>query len=52
MQFLSENDENYGDDWTEDISFNVDECGSEIKKYLICRRDDPPIRHHVKAIYC
>ena len=42
MQFLAENDENYGDDWTEDISFNVDECGSEINKYLISRRDDPP----------
>ena len=31
-----------GDDWVEDISFNVDECSSEINEYLISRRDDPP----------
>ena len=42
MQLLPENDENYGDDWVEDISFNVDECSSEINEYLISRRDDPP----------
>ena len=26
----------------EDISFNVDECSSEVNEYLISRRDDPP----------
>ena len=25
MQLLAENDQNYGDDWVKDISFNVDE---------------------------
>ena len=42
MQLLPENDENYGDDWVEDISFNVDECSSEINEYLISGRDGPP----------
>ena len=41
MQLLPENDGKYGDDWVEDISFNVDECSSEINKYLISRRDPP-----------
>ena len=41
MQLLPENDKNYGDDWVEDISFNVDECSSEINEYLISRKDPP-----------
>ena len=42
MQLLPENDESYGDDWVEDINFNVDECSSEINEYLISRREDLP----------
>ena len=49
MQLLAENDENYGDDWIEDISFNVDECSNEINKYWISRRDDPPWNTMSKA---
>ena len=41
MELLAENDQNYSDDWIEDISFNVDECSREINEYLISRRDDP-----------
>ena len=41
MQLLAENDENYDDDSIEDISFNVDECSSEINEYLISKRGDP-----------
>ena len=41
MQLLPEN-EIYGNDWVENINFNVDECSSEINEFLISRRGDPP----------
>lgn len=49
MQFLAENDKNFGVDWIEDISFNENESSSEIHEFLISRRDDRPTDTMSKA---
>ena len=41
MQLLAEDDENFHNDWTEYINFNVDEGSREINEYLIPRKVDP-----------
>ena len=42
MPFLDPKDEDYGNEYIEDIGVQVDECCSEVDSYLVERKDDPP----------
>ena len=42
MVLLQEDDEQYGDEWMEEINFEVDDCCSDENDYLISWKDDPP----------
>ena len=38
---LQEDDEQYGDEWMEEINFQVDDCCMNVNGYLISRKDHP-----------
>ena len=38
-----------GDEWMEDINFEVDDCCSDVNDYIISRRDNPPSETMPKA---
>ena len=42
MELLEETDESFGDQWIEEITYDIDDCSSDINDYLISRKDDPP----------
>ena len=42
MELLEETDESFGDQWIEEITYDIDDCSSDINDYLISRRDDLP----------
>ena len=41
MCMLQEDDEQYGDEWMEEINFEVDDCCMNVNGYLISRKDHP-----------
>ena len=41
MSPLQEDDEQYGDEWMEEINFEVDDCCSDVNDFLTSRKDDP-----------
>ena len=41
MGLLHDDDEQYGDEWMEEINFEVDDCCSDLNDYLISRKDNP-----------
>ena len=49
MGLLQEDDEQFGDEWTEEINFEVDDCCSDVNDYLISRKDDRPSEIMSKA---
>ena len=49
MGLLKENDEQNGNEWMEEINFEVDDCCSDLNDYLISRKDDPPSETTLKA---
>ena len=42
MELLDETDESFSDQCMEEITFDIDDCSSEVNEYLISRKDDPP----------
>ena len=46
---LQEDDEQYGDEWTEETNFQVDGCCSDVNDYLISRKVDQPSEVMSKA---
>ena len=46
---LQENDKQYGDEWMEEINFEVGDCCSYVNDYLISRKDDSPLEIMSKA---
>ena len=49
MGLLQDDDERYGDEWMEEINFEVDDCCSDVNDYLISRKDDLPSETMSKA---
>ena len=49
MGLLQENDGQYGDEWIEEINFEVDDCCSDVNGYLTLRKYDPPSETMSKA---
>ena len=41
MSPLQEDDEQYGDEWMEEINFEVGDCCSDVNDFLTSRKDDP-----------
>ena len=42
MLYLQEDDENFNDDWIEELGNNVNTCLSNVVDYLVERQNDPP----------
>ena len=49
MGLLHDNDEQYGDEWMEEINFEVDDCCSDLNDYLISRKDNPRLGTMLRA---
>ena len=49
MSSLQEDDEQYGDEWMEEINFEVDDCCSDVNDFLTSRKDDPSTETMSKA---
>ena len=51
MDLLDEDDDQYSDEWMEEITFNIDDCCSDINDYIISRKADPPSETISKASF-
>ena len=49
MGLLKKDDEQYGNEWMEEVYFEVDDCCSDVYDYVISRRHNPPSETISKA---
>ena len=51
MQSIDEDDEDFNDDWMEDMKRRVDLCFSMVEEYIVESAEDPPSRAHSETYF-